>query len=66
MNEIIALFISEMQLAMLSHNSRGRKKKFFNLLIFVNFVIFSSGKTKFSLASCKTYILQCERLVAVS
>ena len=40
-----------MQLAALSHNFRGRKKIFI-LLIFINFVLISSGKTKLSMASC--------------
>ena len=28
----------------------------YNLLIFINFVLISSGKTKFSMASCTLYV----------
>ena len=37
----------------------GNVKMFFNLLIFINFVLISSGKTKFSMASCVLYTAVC-------
>ena len=44
-----------MQLAALSHNFR-ELKKFFNLLISINFVLISTQKTKFSMAYCSDII----------
>ena len=42
---------------------------FFNLLIFINFVLISSGKTKFFMASClfyKTLAAYCRLEVSLS